>query len=326
MKNHMDFPVAQVDLGLAFKNDSFNGSVLDGMQKGNPYAPKVDESYIFNPKVLRDLVLFWGLGLKGLKLIGDPSTGKTSSVVQWHAGLGLPLFIQPCHESMTDTELLGQMLPQTDGSLKWFDAPALQVYRHGGSILFDEWNNLSPNAATIMNAMLEGYAISIPQTGEVVEAHPNVRFFATQNPVDGKCSVQGRYVQDAASDDRWMEMHVDYPTAAEEEAIIYADLSKRNGSDVAQVQMVAKKLVSIASSVRSKYRSDKPEDAVFAKPISTRVLKRWANLLIGYHKMGLATVDGEAVLIASLHRAFGGISQEMKSALFDLIKESLGSK
>ncbi|RGE40416.1 ATPase [Comamonas testosteroni] len=319
--NHMDYPEALIPLAANFKIDVDPSVGLEGMAPGNPYAPTIDPEYVFAKDRFRDMLAFWMMKFRALKIIGDPAAGKTSIVEQWHARLGLPLFIVSCHENMTETDLIGQFIPQSDGTLKWSDSPVMAVYRHGGSALLDEWNNLNPNAATVLNAMLEGYTITIAQTGEVVKPHPSARFFATQNPVDGKAVVQGRYIQDTASDDRFMEMWVDYLGADLEVKVIVSTIRKIDTKSTDEAVLTqASALVKVANEVREKFKNNHLDsNQHFNKPLSTRSLKRWAQLTVAYR-----SVTGTAPMLYALPRAVSGLTAEMRSGIEKIVKEVLG--
>lgn len=320
-KTHMDHPGAVISLQSAFNLALKDDPSLRGMAPGNPYAPEVDPEYVFALDRFRDLLSFWVLGFRALKIIGDPAAGKTSIVEQWHARLGWPLFIVSCHENMSETDLIGQLVPQVDGSLKWLDSPLMAVYRHGGSVLLDEWNNLNPNAATILNAMLEGYTITIPQTGEIVKPHRAARYYATQNPIDGKAVVQGRYLQDSASDDRFMEMRVDYLSAELETRIIssaYRKLDSDSSSEA--VLALASSLVKVANEVREKFKNNHlASNQHFTKPLSTRSLKRWAQLIFAYR-----SVKEQVPMLYALTRAVSSLTEEMREGIETIVKKELG--
>ncbi|MEQ6436313.1 MoxR family ATPase [Comamonas sp. w2-DMI] len=320
--NHMDHPEAKIAVSTAFNLPDVGGMELAGMAPGNPFAPKLNPDYVFALDRFRDMLTFWVMGYRALKIIGDPAAGKTSIVEQWHARMGMPLFIIGCHENMTETDFIGQFVPQANGTLKWVDSPVMSAYRHGGSVLLDEWNNLNPNAATMLNAMLEGYTVTIPQTGEVVVPHPKVRFYATQNPIDGKTAVQGRYVQDAASDDRFMEMEVDYLPADLETKVVVAAIRKFDKkSEQSVVETTASNLVKVANEIRKKFRANElVENAAYHKPMSTRVLTRWAQLQYAYRN-----AKGVDPTIYSMHKAFSGASAEMKTAVEQLIERTIGN-
>lgn len=322
MKNHMDFQKAKINLSEAFAMQTRGEMIIEGMAPGHPLAPSVNSLYVFNQTTLRDMVTFWLLGLKAMKLVGDPGTGKTSLVEQWHARLGLPLFMMSCHENMTDCDLIGQYQPRADGTLEWVDSPVMKVHRFGGSVLLDEWNNLNPNAASTLNAILDGYSVTIPQTGEVVKQHKDARFFCTQNPVDGQVAVQGRYVQDSASDDRFMEVNVDYlePTV-EQEVVAKELLSLHPAMAQEQANTTAKSLVSVANEVRKAFRNNhKPEFADVVKPMSTRVITRWAKLLIGYQMQAI----NENPAMYALERAYSA-GADAKKAVLKIAGNTLGA-
>lgn len=240
--------------------------------------PPNDPSYVFDAERMRQLTMFWVGGFKALLIEGDPAAGKTSLIEQWHARLNVPLYKVPCSPTTENFRLIGQLLPTEDGRLAWKDGPVLKACREGTSVLLDEYNTLDPGEATALNLLLEGYSWTIPETGEIIKPQRTTRFFATQNAVDSKASVAGRNIQDVANDDRFSYMEVDYLKPELEEALVLKHLLVGK-VDKAVAQQIAKVCVTVANNVRTAFRQDAPG---IDKPLSTRVVLRWAKYTVMY--------------------------------------------
>lgn len=291
-------------------------AMITGFAGEHPAIPPIDADYVFEFQKLRDFFAFWNSGFNALKIKGDPSTGKTSLCEQWHARLRWPIFKVPCSRSTEASSLIGGMLPIEDGTLKWFDGPVLMAAREGYSVLLDEYNTLDPDQATGLNMLLEGYSITIPQTGEVVTPKPGFRVFGTENDVQSRLAVTGRNVQDAANDDRWMIMRVNYLPAAEEEKVIFKALINAKAPD-GVARQTAEVLVKLANDIRTAYRK---EEVAIDKPISTRALKRWAVLTWRF-KQVLAEEGGP--MVYALHRAVD-MSPDMSACVEEKVKAKVG--
>lgn len=234
----------------------------------------VDPHYVFDDQTIREISLFWAGEFKSMLLEGDPSAGKTSLVKQINARLNVPLKILPCYPDMRNADLIGQLQPSADGTLKWVDGPVTTACRNGTSILLDEYNVLEPGEATALNMLLEGDEWTIPQTGETIFPAPTTRFFCTQNPSDSRLMVAGRNAQDAANEDRFFYMRRFFLPAELETQMVCNRLLQLKLPE-AHAKTLAELTVKIANKVRSAYRSGVVE---IDKPLSTRVVQRWAKL------------------------------------------------
>lgn len=273
-------------------------AVVPGFEPGLPNVPTIDPDYVFSEDTLRDLTMFWYSGHHALLLEGDPSAGKTSLIEQWHARLHVPLFKVACTPTTENWQLYGQLLPRLDGQgLVWHDGPVLMACRGVGSLLLDEQNLLDPGVASGLNMILEGYEITIPETGEVVRPPRTLRFFAAQNPVDSKAIVAGRNVQDVAFEDRWSYMYVDYLGADSEKELIARRL-KTAGVPDSLAKQTATIVVDVGQKVRQAFREDAPD---IDKPLSTRVLLRWAKYAFMYRDV--LKVRGKSSLHYGITRA-----------------------
>ncbi len=314
-----DFPLQAASYSLAaeFGLAGVNPTVqIAGFLDGHPAVPPLKD-YVFMRAKLRDMLAFWESGLNCLKIVGDPGTGKTSIVQQFHARLRWPLYQYSCSPSTEAYQLIGQLLPTESGTLRWVDGPVLRAAREGTSVLLDEWNVMDPGQGTGINMLLEGYSLTIPETGEVVHPKKGFRVFATENPVDSRLNVAGRNVQDVANEERWMVTEADYlPEDLEVKAVEQALLADGTTPDVAE--MLAQQVVRTANDVRAAYRSN---TEAIEKPMSTRVAIRWAKLVRRFQNVTAA--EGGPVLYA-LRRAYA-MSRPMSAAVEEYVSARFGT-
>lgn len=291
-------------------------AMITGFEPGHVATPHINEAYIFQREKLRDILAFWMSGFTALKIMGDPATGKTSLVEQWHARLRWPLRKVSCSRSTEASRLIGHLVPTESGSLKWVDGPVVAAAKEGTSVLLDEYNTMDPDQATGLNMLLEGYTITVEETGEIVVPQKGFRVFATENSVQSRLSVTGRNVQDVANDDRWMMMEADYlPEDLEIKAVYAAMIAAKIPQ--ARSEMQSKAIVELANAVRAAYRN---EEAGIEKPMSTRTAIRWALLSARYDNV---TLEEGGPMIYALHRSFA-MSKEMSATVDKFAKAKLG--
>lgn len=270
--------------------------LIEGFEPGHPAVPKVNPHYVFLPDKMRDLLAFWQSRELALKIIGDPAAGKTSLVQQFHARLCWPLYMVSCSPTTESRELMGQLMPVADGTLRWVDGPILKAAREGTSVLLDEYNILEPGEASGLNMILEGYPVTIAATGETVCPHPRFKVFATENNVVSRLSVAGRNVQDVANDDRFMITTADYLPAQIETEMVSSVLQSE-GVPPDQAHMTAEQVVNVANQVRAAYRTG---TGIVDKPMSTRSVIRWARLIRRFAHVK----DADGPVVYAVRRAF----------------------
>lgn len=305
------------EFGLADVPESYK---IPGVEPGHPFAPLPSPDYVFKRSDLRDMLVFWEDGLTALKLEGDPSTGKSSLVFEFHARLRWPLYFLSATEDTDTRQIFGQLLPDASGNLRWMDGPALRAAREGTSFLVDEWNLLNPNTSSSLNLLAEGKPYFIPETGEVVTPKKGFRLFATENPVDSRLLVAGRNVQDVASDDRFMVIKTDYMAGADEVQVVKkAVLASNAAQNEQQADLVAAQVVRIANDTRAAFR-DKNNVAI-DRPMSTRTCIRWARLICRFRN--IRPEEGGPAIYA-LRRAMR-MSTAMATAVEDFTRAALGT-
>lgn len=309
-------PSTPISVGQAFGIPAYDQCVLMGGAEGQANVPPKQE-YVFEKTRLADLIVFWQSKSKALKVVGDPAAGKTSLIAQWHARMNWPMYFVSCNAQTTSDELIGSFVPQADGTFKFVYGAVARAAMEGVSVLLDEGNALEPNAVLSLHLLLEGYPLYIPQTGETITPKPGFRVFQTENVLSSKMAIAGRFAHDASSEDRYMEIKVDY-LAAEQEKLILIETLKEAGMGVAEADGAADALLKMATYTRKAYH--KRESKVI-KPMSTRVLKRWAALSWSYR--GVSRTGLNPILYA-LERAFSGVPPEMMDELKEQYKTLVG--
>lgn len=149
-------------------------------------VPDIDGAYRFKKNHVKVLQFFFSGGInRCVSLTGDTGTGKTSLIEQACARLDWPLEPFSSHDRATMFELVGgQRL--LNGSTVWEDGPLLSAMRHGAVLLIDEVNVMPPEVLTGLNRVMERYTYLIPETGEIVKAHPDFRIAITGNALNGE--------------------------------------------------------------------------------------------------------------------------------------------
>jgi hypothetical protein len=155
--------------------------MIAGNQEPGPFVPALDPSYVFRKEMLRD-VLAWlaDPGGEGLYLFGPTGCGKSSLICQIAARLNLPVARVNAHSRLELAELTGHFL-LTGGSMHFAHGPLADALRDRHLFLLGELDLLDPATIAGLNTVLDGCALSIPETGEVIPPHPDFRFVATGN-------------------------------------------------------------------------------------------------------------------------------------------------
>lgn len=227
----------------------------------SPFVPELDEAYVFRKEHLR-IMQFWAMGVeKNILLQGETGTGKTSLIEQVAARLNWPCFPLGCHGGLDFQELIGRVTLMPDGSTGWADGPLIAAMRAGGIFLLDEMNFLKSEVAGGLNTVLQASCYTIPETGELIKAHPNFRIAATGNAIDGvgKGAYRGTQVSNIALLSRFtLGIRVRYMSVADEQKMIQA-----------KAQGISEKVANYLSEIASMARSSYAEGALKA-PMSPR--------------------------------------------------------
>lgn len=123
-------------------------------------------------------------------LLGPRGTGKSSLAKVVAHKLGRTFRYIPCHTGATSEALIGQWIPNPDGSgYIWMDGVLTSAVRNGHVCLLDEVNSLKPEVAFAIHGLLDHRRelVLTEKPGpdgepEVIVAHKDFGFIAAGNP------------------------------------------------------------------------------------------------------------------------------------------------
>lgn len=241
------------------------------IQNPGPLAPTLEPAYKFQEEHIRRLLLWIG-GVAGRNLLitGPTGCGKSSLIEQLCARLGRELYRVPCHGRLEFSELTGQLTVMTDGSTKFVHGPLPRAMQTGSVLLLDEMNFIHPSAIGALNTILDGGPLLIPETGELIQPHPDFRIVATGNAVDhgdDASLYRGTQRMNLALIQRFLTLKAGYLKPLEEAAMIHRTAPGLPGKAI-------EVMVSVAEDVRAAFTRGDIESTV-----STRTLVKWARVL-----------------------------------------------
>lgn len=260
----------------AFPLPGFPGSVggYDSPWDSREFkTPLLMSEYVWQPTLIRDMVLFYFSGETSMKLIGHTGTGKTEAVKQFHAALNLPLIAVTANPQMSARDLVGGMYPTANG-IEWRDGPVTIAARKGLSLLIDEYNLLDSGEAAGLNALVAGDTYTIVETGETLRPVKNFRLYATINPK--AAGYHGRQTQDMSNDERFVDINVAYADEDVEKAAVLRYLTKAS-APVAEAEQIATMVVTAANTIRKAYMGDNNSSNALPCTMSMRCSMRLAK-------------------------------------------------
>jgi len=286
-------------------------------------SPKLNSSYVWSEDLITTMVLFWFSGETSLKLIGHTGTGKTEAVFQFHAALNLPLVMLTANPQTAARDLIGGFYPTATG-YAWRDGPVTMAARNGLSVLIDEYNVIDPGEASGLNAFLEGRAFTIQETGETIVPKHGFRIYATINP---KASgYAGRNNQDLANDDRFIDVHTQYPSK-DIEVKTLTDYLLSMKSDPGLAGNIAVAIATGADVIRKSYMGENDDANALPCTMSMRGTMRWAKwthlITLAYEKTGTP----ESPIYMALDKVLANRQRpEIREALRNAFQLSTGIK
>ncbi|XP_075750975.1 midasin [Rhipicephalus microplus] len=216
---------------------------------------------------LRDLARAAACGRHPVLLQGETSAGKTS-LVRWLAARTGHVCVRVNNHEHTDLEeYLGSYGAEAGtGRLTYREGILVEAMRQGHWIILDELNLACSEILEALNRVLDdNRELFVPETQEVIRAHPHFMLFATQNP-PGRYG--GRKVLSRAFRNRFLELHFEELPPEELEEILQKRCSLPRSLSV--------KMVSVMTELQLRRR----ETGVFAGRhgyMTLRDLFRWAE-------------------------------------------------
>jgi cobaltochelatase CobS len=284
-------------------------------------TPKRKLGFHWNSDLIKAMILFWFSGETSMKLIGHTGTGKTEAVMQFHSALNLPLVMVTANPQMSARDLIGGFFPTQEG-LAWRDGPVTKAARQGLSIIIDEYNVLDAGETTGLNAFLEGRTFTIVETGETVQPVPGFRVFVTINPKSS--GYHGRQTQDLANDDRFVDVHTQYPPKDIEEKAI-ADYLLGAKSPPAEAANIAGVISTLAQSFRKSYMGENDEANALPCTMSMRCSMRMAKWTLLFQRAYAGTPPPESPLYMALDMVLANRqTPEVRTALRESLRLTSG--
>lgn len=205
-----------------------------------PLTPSIDPHYEFTPDQAR-LLMLWESGItkkKGLLISGPTDCGKSSGIEQFAARTGRQVFRIGCHGKMEWQEVMGTLQFATDGSTFHVPGPVPSSMKAGGILIFEEINFLPPNTVGAANTLLDGGAVTVTETGEVIQPDRDFRICATANAIDqGDDAVlyRGTQTMNKALLRRFLTSRAGYLEPQREAALLHRVAPKLPGTLIARL-------------------------------------------------------------------------------------------
>lgn len=166
------------------------------------------EHYIITESVrdnLKDLARIISIGQLPVLLQGPTSAGKTSLIDYVAKRSGNYCLRINNHEHTDLQEYIGTYTADVTGKLVFKEGVLVQAMKNGYWIILDELNLAPSDILEALNRVLDdNRELFIPETQELIRAHPNFMLFATQNPPG---LYGGRKMLSRAFKNRFVELH-----------------------------------------------------------------------------------------------------------------------
>lgn len=253
-------------------------TVVIEVRPASEFTPTVEE-YFFMPSHIKKLMLWTSskAPIKNLALLGGKGVGKTALVQQFCARMGLEVFPISCSGKTRFADLVGTLTIAKDGSTQFVDGPLTMAYRRGGIFLGNEITRMDPGEQMRLVDVLDGHSrLTIPQTGEVLVAHPDFRFAGTGNSGghgDETGAYAGEKISSTAFFDRFMKIEMEGMSFDDEKSYIAKIIGQED---------FAETMVRFARDCRSAFVGAGGGCRI---DISPRATIMWARLSVEYREM-----------------------------------------
>jgi MoxR-like ATPase len=159
---------------------------------------------------------------------GRPGVGKTETIQQLAARLGIPCVRIQTSSGVTPESFVGGYVPGPGGHIVWADGLLTKAARYGWWAILDEWDFAPSSIRTLANPVLEvanrQLVLTDKDGGEILSRHdgsihPNFRVFSTGNTMGSmadEADMFGGYADpNAAQLSRWNVYHIDFLSSTE---------------------------------------------------------------------------------------------------------------
>lgn len=290
-ENHVDFVVRS-------KGTVKIGNVtLPVNADTHPYVPS--NQYIVGQDEVLEAMALAVAQRKPVLLKGETGTGKTTLVHELAYRTNNAVRQINLNGNTTVDEIVGRTMLNRDGTV-FHDGILISAMKHGHWILLDELNAGLPEVLLVLQQVLvDGRYTLVENEGEIVDAHPNFRVFATMNPPE--TYVGTNHLNPATLSRFGITIEVDYPEPHVELEIVKSKLPSQPRTP--EAEMV--EAIRLASDVRNGYAQQE-----YAYLLSTRDLITWLQVNEHY---------GDLVKSAC-YTILGKCNQDDKKALESILR------
>lgn len=196
---------------------------ISRVNRWNPTVPPAFPAWYNRDEELQ-LLLTW-MNMKPqrpLALTGPKGCGKTSLIIEACHRANRKLLRINGHKDMLAQDLIGIWSLQQDKSLVWQEGPVPAAMRCGAVLLIDEFDRIPSGTLSVLQAVLEGMPLTIPETGDIIHPEQGFAIAASCNSVgDSSGGYSATFAVDEATLDRFEVVYrVDPPTKTEIERIM----------------------------------------------------------------------------------------------------------
>lgn len=290
----------------------------------NPMTPARNPGHDFPAWAVRALPTWWAMPPAlggGLFVTGPSGCGKSSTLREWCARTGTPLFQVTANGRLEFQDLVGRVALESDGNggtrTSFVYGPLAMAMKEGGLFLLDELDLLDPSVCAGLNGVLDGSGLMIPENaGEYIAPHPMFRFAATGNSSgsgDSSGAYAGVMVQNAALMDRFTVVRADWLPRHRESALVESVPGGASGETL-------RLMMNFAESIRAEQGP-----LGVSKPLTTRSLRRWSAYIAAYVNKPAAALGGRSPVAAALMDAWAsGLSEADAASVSETYQRVFG--
>lgn len=194
--------------------DGYYFRVLGG--KGSPLGSKTDVEVVTASMADPDFSTL---------LIGKHGVGKDKLILHICAKTNRPVIRLVGNDDPDFIRLLvGSYSPTESGGFERKKGLLTLAIENGYTFVLDEFNTLSGTVQTTLNMILESSdqnQLTIPETNEVIEPHPEFNFVGTMNP--NEVGYAGREMLDGATSSRFFPITIPELDSQSEKEVVSAE-------------------------------------------------------------------------------------------------------